>query len=304
MIAIVPLLVVGLLVLVVVASQRQRGGDRPWAPEVARPGRRARRRGGAVSDAPGTGWRLEGDVVRLAVEVTDGDREAITSLARRVAQDLLDAAPGLDRVTVVDRVGREVARVPRGAAATGPASDAVRASPTPRARVPSPVRPADGATEPRRTGAGTDEVRDGGSPTSSSRPFAERFTLPPAVIAACRDPSIPAEVVRAILSAAGRPTERRGDLVLSGPVAVAIADVRDDAQSALSRAYLRLTASGAPDGLVLVLGFVDPEVVRRRDRLAERVRYVDVDAVQRMADAVAAGLDPIAFAAPPRGAGA
>lgn len=297
LIVLVAVVAVGALV-----AQRRRQG----APPVAAP-----RGVGAPAESPGSGWSREGDRVRLAVEVDAARLPALEALARRVAQEVLALDPDARAITVIDRVGRTVVEVARSA--VGPAtpgdapgaapSDTARATPGPRPHVPSPVPRGDRARHaPAGRGDGTEAPGPLGRPVPA-RAFADRFALPAAVRAACEDPDHPAEVVRAILAAAGRPAERRGDLVVSGPVAVAVADVRDDAATALSRAYLRITSSGAQQGLVLVLGFVDPQEVRRRDRLAEGVRYVDEDALQRMADAVAAGLDPVAFAAPPRASG-
>jgi hypothetical protein len=65
----------------------------------------------------------------------------------------------------------------------------------------------------------------------------------------------------------------------------------------LARAYLHAQASGARAGLVILLGFADPEEIARREVAAPHVQHVGSRAIQRMADAVAIGADPLALTA-------
>jgi hypothetical protein len=65
----------------------------------------------------------------------------------------------------------------------------------------------------------------------------------------------------------------------------------------LNGAYLRLRASGARRGLVVTPGFLDLDDVRRREVPDPAVLHCGPEGIQRMADAVAAGADPLRFAA-------
>ncbi len=47
---------------------------------------------------------------------------------------------------------------------------------------------------------------------------------------------------------------------------------------------------------MVTVGLLDPSDLRRREILAPNVHHVAHDGVQRMADAVAVGADPLAFA--------
>lgn len=308
------------LALIVLAGGARARGARARTGRAAGPrGPRAGAMAGPAG-AVGDGWRLErdGTVVRLRLDLEltpstgagtragtragtgagvapDGEPPAaLVRLARAAGVEALGAAPdAVTHVEVIDRVGRTVVTIQRGAEPLAP-DEATRAAPTPRPHVPAP---APAVPAPATDAGAAPALRE---PASGRRPLADRLDLPPAVRAAVRQPDSPADVVRALLEAAGRPVEARGDLLVSDGVAVAFADVRDDAERALSRAYLRIEASGAARGLVVVLGFADPALVRRRDLATPNVRYVDADALSRMADAVAVGLDPVAFAAPPR----
>lgn len=261
------------------------------------------RASGAVDD----GWRVERveDTVRVRLDVeldvVEGASppEALERLARTVALDALaEADASVRAVLVVDRLGRTVLRVGRSDPLP-PVRDTERAAPAEHVHAPSPV-PDRGPGRPRpaaTSAGGRPGVTD---PPTGRHALADRLTLPSSVRTVLRSPESPADVVRALLEASGRSVEARGDLVVADAFAIAIADVRDDAERALARAHLRLAGSGAPRGLIVVLGFADPAHVRRRELANPRVRHVDLDALQRMADAVAVGLDPIAFAAPPR----
>jgi hypothetical protein len=132
------------------------------------------------------------------------------------------------------------------------------------------------------------------------RPFADRFVLTDEVRAAVRDPERPIDLVAAILQVAGRPVERQGDVVVSGDTAVAIVPhLAHGMEDAMTRAFMHIRDTAAERGVVIRLGYVDPDEVRRREGAAPDVRHVTADAIQRMADAVALGGDPIAFAIGP-----
>jgi hypothetical protein len=288
-------MIVGLVLLVLavaLVAWAVRRWARPSAASGSTAGRRAERR--PHDPPPGGGWSRDGERVRIDVEVPGEPGEALVRLAVSVATEVLASDPSLDAVTVVDRVGRGITTLPRPTTPSRPPHtlDTVRLAREATPHVPSPVRPpSDDAPPPGVTTP---------PPSTARRTLLDRLTVTDAVRAACTEPDRPAAIVATLLRLAGRPAEVDGDLVVSGDRAVAIADVRDDPETALSRAFLRLDASPASQGLIIVLGFVDPAVVRGRDGLTPTVRYADVDALQRMADAVTLGLDPLALAATPR----
>lgn len=105
------------------------------------------------------------------------------------------------------------------------------------------------------------------------------------------------EVVGAILEAAGHDVDRDGDILKVGDRAVVVLEATHP--DALSAAYLRYRDSGARTGVVVSRRSVAPSEIHRRELLAPDLRYADTGALQRMADAVAVGADPIAFALGP-----
>ncbi|HYU59015.1 MAG TPA: hypothetical protein VEO00_13350 [Actinomycetota bacterium] len=131
------------------------------------------------------------------------------------------------------------------------------------------------------------------------RPFAERFELPPAIRDGVRDPNDPVDVVRAIFAAAGLAVRVDGDLLRVEDLAIAVVPVEGGARDTLNRAYRWIRAAGPGRGLVVALGAVDPDEVRRREMLDPSVLHTGLSGVQRMADAVALGADPVRFAVAP-----
>jgi len=134
------------------------------------------------------------------------------------------------------------------------------------------------------------------------RTLLERFELPDSVVAALGDQQSPVDVVRAILVAGGRSAEVNGDVVLSGDDAIIVVggfDGRPVVAEDLSRAYLHFEASGATRGIEVCLGPYDHADAHRRELLVPVLGHVGPDAVQRMADAVALGGDPLAFVLEP-----
>ena len=134
------------------------------------------------------------------------------------------------------------------------------------------------------------------------RDLAETFDLPPVVAERLDDPTDPLALIAAVLEAGGHATERQPDLVRAGDHAFLVVDghgrsVRSDT---LSKAYLRFTETKAAHGYVVVFGFADRAELDRREALAPQLAYVGRDAIQRMADAVAVGADPLAFVRPPQ----
>ena len=236
---------------------------------------------------------------RVTLELEDADpaspvvRRLVHDAAARVFALLPDAV----EVEVRARGGRVLGRVSR------------RSPPPPRTEVPPPLY------EPRpRRAAGPDPTRHlreeelsaagrapvaAGPPEPPPRTLLDRFDLPPSVRDRVRSPDDPADLLRAVLEAAGIPHRLDRDLVLAGDTAIAV--VEPDAgvvvgHDALNHAYLRIAASGAARGLVIALGYVDPREVERREMAAPQVRHAGPDAIQRMADAAALGADPLRFA--------
>lgn len=141
-------------------------------------------------------------------------------------------------------------------------------------------------------------------PEVPRRPLAERFDLPPAM-RALADPDDAVDLVVAILEAAGLDLEQDGHLIRVGSdgseaVIVVRAPIGEpvDAED-LNHAYRLFRESRARTGVVVTPGFFDPVDVRRREAFAPALLHAGPDGIQRMADAVALGADPLRFAASP-----
>jgi hypothetical protein len=247
---------------------------------------------GPRRDAWAGGSEPHGARVVLDLEGVDPDLPSVQRLVREAAQRVLAKDPDLDEVQVVARDGQVLGRERRpDPLPPAPAiPDALHEPHARPRRGPSPV-PRDEVTHPQHVPDPGDRVR--------ATPLADRLDLPPDVRRRVREPDDGAGIVAATLEAAGRPVTRDGDLVRSGDVAIVVVDVHGDADRALTHGFLRIQATDAPRGIVIRLGYVDPSLVRRREAMAAHVRHVGPDALQRMADAVAAGADPVAFAAGP-----
>jgi hypothetical protein len=236
-----------------------------------------------------------GGVIVLDLDVPDPDDPTVQRLVHDAGRRALVTDPSLEVVEVRDRDGRVLATVPRtaplGAEPTIPTT--LHEPHRPRRHAPDPVAPGGATREARRLEVDEDvEV--------PSRPFADRFTVTPEIRAAVRDPERPIDLVAAILEAAGRPVERQGDVVVSGDTAIAVVPhLSHGMEDALTRAFMHLRDTATTRGIVIRLGWVSPEEIRRREAAAPDVRHVTADAIQRMADAVALGGDPIAFAIGP-----
>lgn len=133
-------------------------------------------------------------------------------------------------------------------------------------------------------------------PFESAAPT-ERLALPAAVRDQLPDDPTLIETVRAILEAAGDDVDGDGDVLRVGDRAVVVLEATHP--DALSAAFLRYRDSGARSGVVVSRRSVAPSEIHRRELLAPDLRYAPAGAVQRMADAVAVGADPFAFALGP-----
>jgi hypothetical protein len=130
-------------------------------------------------------------------------------------------------------------------------------------------------------------------------PIVERFDLTLAVRSAVRNPDDPVDVIRAILEAGGLAVEVNEDFLRVGDVGIAVVHVDGRVRDALNHAYRRIVGSGAVRGLVVAAGYVDAEEIRRRELLAPQILHTGLAGVQRMADAVALGANPLRFAIAP-----
>jgi hypothetical protein len=236
-----------------------------------------------------------GGVIVLDLDVDDPNDPTVQRLVLDAGRRALVTDPQLRSVEVRSRSGAVLATVPRsqpvGAEATIP--EELRHPHAPRHHVPDPVAPGGATREARQHDTGGDvHVPD--------RPFADRFVISDAIRAAVRDPDRPTDLVAAILRTAGRPAERQGALVVSDDVAIAIVPhLSHGMDDALTRAFMHIRDTSATRGIVIRLGYVSPDEIRRREAAAPDVRHVTADAIQRMADAVALGGDPITFAIGP-----
>lgn len=129
--------------------------------------------------------------------------------------------------------------------------------------------------------------------------MAERFDLTASVRKRLHDPDDPVDLVRAILEAAGMDPIVERELIRVGDRCVVV--VNDPGagtigRETLNRAYLLIQQVRARTALVVVLGYLDLRELRRRQALAPHVMYVGSVGIQRMADAVELGVDPLKFA--------
>lgn len=249
-----------------------------------RPTRPARRPVSATPAGPVT-------TVTLDVATSDADSPSVERLVQEVSARTLARDAEVQEVVVVNRDGHELGRVQR----TAPPPREVDIPPelhephaTPR-RTPGPVQ------RPRQPHPVMDlDTEDVSGP---HRTLAERFDLPEAVTERLTHPDDPVALVRAILEAAGLPVTASGTLLRTGDDAILVvgAPGQSVTGSMLSEAFLRYQSSGASNGVALCLGRVRASEARRRELLAPTFHYVGPEGIQRMADAVAAGADPLTF---------
>lgn len=133
-------------------------------------------------------------------------------------------------------------------------------------------------------------------PEVADRPFADRFELDETLRGALRDRDDPVELVRTLLALGGHAPVVQGDLLVADDVAIVVlADPGHSLDAALSRAFLRIRSAGASRGIVLHLTWANPETLRRRELASPDVKHVGPESIQRMADAVVVGADPLGF---------
>ena len=233
--------------------------------------------------------RITAPVTTLVLDVHGGDPDSpsVQRLARSVALPVFERSADVEEVLVKDRDDALVARIAR----PEPPPE-----PTEKGAVPFDLQLHPRSYEPAHEGVVPPPDGSTDDPGRATR-FADRFDLPPSVTGPLRDPDDPVEVVRAILDAAGLVATVSGSSVLTDDLLLIVVPgtrgvvTRED----LTHAYLRFDSGRAPRGVAICLGYVDPDELRRRELLAPTLGHVGQDAIQRMADAVALGADPLTF---------
>ncbi len=243
---------------------------------------------------PGAASGTDGTIV-LDVAVTDPEAPAVRRLAEAIGHDTLAADPDLAAVVVTDAAGRELARVRRpDPLPTITIPDGAPELTPSRARQPSVVE--------RPTSRRTTTMRPDDTPVATvHKDLTARFDLPVRVLDGLAATDDGTELVRAILAAAGRDVTVTHGVVRTGDEGVVVlgdAHGHGLSHDDLSAAFLRFQHSGARRGIAIVLGYVAPAELRRRQAMAPELVYVGPEALQRMADAVSLGADPLRFAAP------
>lgn len=287
---------------VVLAIVARRGG-RPAGP-------------GARVAAPGAPpvQVIEGRaVVTLEISPPDPQSPAVRRLVHDTAGRAFADMPEAQEVEVRAASGEVLGVVPRQAAIR-PESELPGHLYEPRTRrsvgpdLSRHLGEDDRAPEPAEARAerpaGPEPVEPGERITErgESRAVAERFDLSPAVRERLRSPDDAVDLVRAILEAGGMEPSVEGDLIRVGDLSVVVVRAPGGGaigREALNRAYLVHQKAGARRKLVVAVGYLDMREVRRRQALDPKVTYIGSAGVQRMADAVELGLDPIEFATAP-----
>ncbi len=241
-------------------------------------------------------------VLVLDVEGVDRGHPAVERLVRDAAARVFALMPGVEEVEVRARDGALL-------------GTSTRRPPPPKAiHLPEQLfephpRPTHGPdltahlseeelpTAPPREGP----VQPPPAPEAPGILLADRFDLPERVRARVRDPGDAVDLVRAILEAGGVAVRLEDGTLRTDDHAVVIAAAATGVigREALNRAFLRVQRTGARRGLVIALGYLDRDDVRRREALAPHVLHAGLDGIQRMADAVAVGADPLRFAVAP-----
>jgi len=236
--------------------------------------------------------------VTIAVDNADPASAATQRLVTDAARRVLARDADVTTVVVRARNGRELGRVDRPAAPVGPVAEVPAALREPHAHHHS------GPHEPiavERAVHGPGHVRFEDPEPQPHRTLVEHFELADAVRSRIGNAEDPVDLVGAILGASGRPfdtygsTFRCGDrvlIVLHTPMHVGVDD------ESLSAAFLRYQASGARRGVVLTVGNLHVRDVQRREALAPALLHAGPEGIQRMADAVAMGADPLDFVTP------
>lgn len=257
--------------------------------------RRTRPRRAPSPSLPATARTPGQAEVTLPVEDADPETPATQRLVADAADRVLAADPEVVTVVVLSRGGRELGRIERRPAASRPFVDvplALREPHAPRHRGP-------GQPVEHEHGVGTSaHVRFEEERSEPHRTLADHFELPDAVRERIGNPEDPVQLVCAILEQAGVPIDVDDNFIHAGDQALVV--LRTPLRAAvgpddLSAAFLRYQRSGAKRGVVLTVGTLYTHEMRRREALAPALLHTGPDGIQRMADAVAMGANPLDF---------
>jgi hypothetical protein len=134
------------------------------------------------------------------------------------------------------------------------------------------------------------------------RPLGEVLDLPARVRRVLQDSDDPMAIIRTLLEADGPPVSVDRDVLVSKDRVLVVLDVRiGDPVTAdmLNHAYRRFKQTGASVGVVVSPGIMPLAEVRRREMFDPALLHAGLDGLQRMADAVDVGADPLDFVAAP-----
>jgi hypothetical protein len=257
------------------------------------------------ADMPGIPVREA--VVRLDVEGGDPDAPEVQRLVREVAARTFASMPDLEDLVVRGRSGRLLGSSQRPHPAPIPPGglDPLLA-PFPSPSFPRGPRPSEhvevaSLMDPRVAPPQLKQVFED-TTRPKRQPLADLLDLPSGVRDRLGDPDDAVEIVRALVEAAGLPVQVQDDVLLSQGQAIVVLRSRFGepvTPPMLNHAYRRFIQSGASRGVVLSPGFMQFLDVRRREFLDPALLHSGPEGIQRMADAVALGGNPMNFAAGP-----
>jgi hypothetical protein len=248
--------------------------------------------------------------VYLAIGDGTPSSPSVERLVRDAAARAFASMPNLSEVIVRSRNGDVLGQAQRaGTASAAIVSDPVLerfpAHPFGLAHPHRPVEPEEdllGQVIEHVTGAPS-HPRQAGPERRRVRPLLTgSLELPAAVREQVAHPDDPVDVVRVLLLSAGLPALVDRDVVASGDRAIVVlgGHVGDPVTPGmLDHAYLRFRESDAARGVVVSPGVMPLGETRRREMLDPSLLHAGLDGIQRMADAVVVGADPIDFAAAP-----
>lgn len=237
---------------------------------------------------------VSGDRVVLTLDLVGVSREstAIERLVDDAAWQAFISFPTAKVVEVCDRDGQRLGTRSREGGRTVTIPDDLYEPHSSRDHTPEPVS-AGGEQLPA---VGREDV--GGA--APGRALLDRFDVPDAVTEVVTDPDDAVALVTALLEAGGHRVAADEDVLRVGDEAVIVirAPIGEPLErDAVNHAYRQFQQSGASRGVVVTPGFLDPRDVRRREVLVPALRYTGPEGIQRMADAVAVGADPLRFVA-------
>lgn len=260
-----------------------------------------RRRSARVPHAPGVLDQTHVDVTLDIPKATSG--EAGQRLANEAGRRILATSRHVEEVRVLARDGGVLGTFVRHPGEAGPAPDP-RILSTPPPGVSSRRREPDAADEAlsRALERPHDGAPDdtGPAPLPRPKPLASRLDLPPEVRSRLSDPENAQELVRALLEAGGHRIAVDGPVIHTdtGEAVIVIPAPwrRIVTREELNAAWFAFKASGDRHGVVITPGTLDHGDIHVRELAAPALRHAGADDMQRMADALALGGDPLHFA--------